>query len=427
MSEEPCLEQEPASLSLCTQCNRIIPRTDTRQCRHAVPCGHIVCSDCIGGIESEQKVRPVSCRGRVCGAVLTAPSEWPTAICARRPHRIMTAWAREFGDQGDVGDIPVADVPVTDKPDDFAGDGGSKKEEKDGARECERHSGERVEFADISSGALLCRMCVAQTEGAAKPSAIHEIPAAAAAAASADEAVTQRARALYALLGHDGNPLTELQGRLRGWCARELKRIRNWEVREINHIRAVANDLCRLIGEVQEHRLKLLPAIYGRRDSIRATLEETEHELRALPEGLIERFRQQHELLADRRRLVSALESGALRAPAPAELAAWCSPPSFARLFGRMEDEREEEEADGAGVGDTEEEEKKGDMAPVLGTLAAGLWTAAQTSLEDYKEHLPVDDAICRVIPHFDRILPEIPRVVSRLSAMRNKNPHAPL
>ena len=387
------------SISLCTQCCCTIPRSDTGRSRHAAPCSHVICGKCVERISSEQKSRQVRCAAAACGCVFTSTSDWPVALCTGRPQRILNERERRLGDQGNAGDDPLAVVTN-------AAANGARADEKNGQMQCEKHLGERVEFVEISSGEMRCRLCIAPTEATTEPPTVRTLADALAAAEAAGQVTAERARALAEQIRRDCLPLDAAQEKVKEWYAEQVISIREWEATEIARIRTVANDSCKLVSEFQEQRLSQLPYVLLRRASACATLKEYRHELRNLSTDPAARLKRHNDLLADLNQLISMLEGGALRAPAASEVTAWCSPPTLAPLFGRTEEEREAREEPAA-------EEKKSYRVLGLGTLAAGLWTTAQNCLAEYRAQVPVDDAICRVVPRFERALAETPRVVS--------------
>ena len=55
MSDAKASATDIFSVALCSQCQQPFSPFATRDVRHAVPCGHVFCKDCLDKVESEQK------------------------------------------------------------------------------------------------------------------------------------------------------------------------------------------------------------------------------------------------------------------------------------------------------------------------------------------------------------------------------------
>lgn len=276
------------NVSACTQCGKSIRREATPQSRHAVPCAHVICGDCVGSMGAESKHGEVVCRQPHCGKKLAKVSEFPVAWCTQRADRIAATLADLMADQGDVG----------------SDDGGAGRSIGSPA---ESSSAERKEPSHRAPGDSL-----------ATPQVLQE----------RFKAVALSVAECTKYLGAIEFGPAEYEARLDAWVSRETARVRAWETEEDKHIHALADELCDLIGEVRVARAKTASSVFAQRLALQASFDEIEGELAELPHDEAARHSRLGELVAAQEQLAEAA-ARKMALPSARAIARWAALPSL--------------------------------------------------------------------------------------------------
>lgn len=303
------------NISACVRCKSILARRDTLRSRHAVPCGHVLCGECLGEVEAERRKRGRAlCASLGCGATLDPVSTFPTAWCTQRAERIAEKLAAVLSDQGNVGD--------------------------------------RLEPA-VTGG----------TQGGQAP--------AAAGGATSIAAVEEKAATVRQALARFTMTPDAFSSGVEKWAAEETARIDVWEGREaalaqgigkgpprrrgpilparaaalktqrkLAHIKAIAEESRALVQRVRASRLEVAPGMMVQWLGLRASLEEIEQELLAnVPSDPAERSAKQASLTTERERLVGLLATGKIELPSVEGVALWSKLPVLTAAFGEGKSE----------------------------------------------------------------------------------------
>ena len=314
----------------CSQCRTAIPRSATRQSRHAVPCGHLICSACVGTINSESKNGGLACKSPGCGQEFVSTDLFATGWCTQRSGRLSFELESLMADQGNAGD-----------------DGEGLKEGRGLASsppqaasepvwtKCRKHAAD-VEWVRLGADgdALLCAECLGTTSPEAdkveRLASVDESTLAASFASVDAEAMQAKA----SLRDFDAAAMKALADELSQWVALETRRVRAWEERVVNEARSTAAQCLTLLQETYARRQAVLASVYAQRVALCVTLEEIEHEAAKLPSVQTERVGKLALLALERKRLVSLLSRDAFAIPSASDIAGWSSLPALVGEFG---------------------------------------------------------------------------------------------
>ena len=297
MSDAKAAGQDIFDFNVCSQCMQSFASSATRDVRHAVPCGHVFCRDCMGRVETEQKSGESFCRRAGCESKLARVSEFPPSRVAQRTERIKGEQQGMFPDQGNVGDRPpptcseCGSDPDTGKPHPathrckdcgdtvyccaelaavhpkmkaskghvmiaIAAPGAFKGSAEPAWDLCAEH---KLPFkgAEAVTHRPICSDCVFAARGMLP---IETFDEAIAALESSGAAVTAELARQKAKLAEPTFTADELRERMAKWGAEETSRIRAWEEREVEHVQAVANETVQLVREVCARRIRWVRA-----------------------------------------------------------------------------------------------------------------------------------------------------------------------
>lgn len=313
-------EEGLGNVLACTQCNERVRPEASRDARHGLPCGHIVCGPCTAKIGVEQKESPTEavCRSAGCGRTFEHASEFFTAWCVQREARLAGALTDLLKDQGDRGcegkalTEAVFDVAASARKDD-AGSWGL----------CTKHSKEISALHAVTLHAL-CGDCPERDEDG-----VSEVSAAVAGLAKTEGTLEQFAGQIDSC---DLAP-QDLRAGVDKWASDEAKRIKAWEEREVKAVHAVAAEALALVEETRARRLEVGASVLRQLLGLRTTISELVYELAHPPAGKAASLQHALALATEQRRLAALLSEGRLALPAPATVEAWAEPPTLASCF----------------------------------------------------------------------------------------------
>ena len=273
MSDATPPEQVSIDLSFCTSCSARIGLAGVTLSRHAMPCGHVLCKDCVSRIEGEQKTGRVVCGSAGCSAVLRPVAQFPTAWCTQRSDRVAAELAVTFADQGDSpSGAAAAASAVSDPP------GRADRAKFESSIQCQLHHKQFSAF-DLAAQEPLCVDCIAARPAGAGPTS--SIAAFAAATDAAIPALTAGAKEAAETLRELKLDASTLSARLAEWEALETARITAWEEREVAKVRAAAAESRALVRSGAEFKRTLGNSLLQQRLGLLASIEEAQHELSA--------------------------------------------------------------------------------------------------------------------------------------------------
>ena len=346
-------------VNLCSQCMQPFSQSAPCDARHAVPCGHIFCKDCLGQVESEQKSGRSVCRSAGCERVLADVSEFAPAWSPRRAARIRTELEARFRDQGDAGDRLEA----------------PKEAEEAGPSLCAQHS---LPFQAVETITYrpMCADCQTSVESKVPLQTFDEALAVLEALNLADS--TEIAKRITALAEPAFTPAAFCDG-VAKWGAEETARIRAWEEPEVKHVQAVASETVQVVQEVCARRIEVSASVLTQRAGLRASLEEFDQALADLPSDLAARLSKKRAVYAERKRLCDLLAGNMIAVPWAWAINEWANLPALSTEFDQK----------GAGGG---------------GVLANAVLSAAKATLDKARNctpTLPPPAGLCKfpVIP----------------------------
>ena len=316
MSDAKDTSQDVFSINLCSQCLQPFQKAESLDARHAVPCGHVFCKDCLRRVEEETKSGTLVCRKPGCGKKLAKPTEFPVAWCTQRAHRVKVSLAALLADQGDVGDFREA---VSEQA-----------EAKHTSILCAQHK-LPVRGVEASTYRPLCLDCVTEVGDKVAVQTFDEAIAALDTydAAAADLAEQKK------LLAEPTPTADDFQEITARWGAAETLRIRMWEAREVKHVQAVADKTVKLIDEVCARRMEAAASVLTQRRGLRASLEELDEALSDLPSDPFSRLSKKRALYADRKQLCELLTAHKIAVPSADAIFEWAKLPALTRWFGK--------------------------------------------------------------------------------------------
>ena len=363
MSSANAGAQRVSLINKCVQCSMtIVPELSRRAC-HAIPCGHVVCSECCERLLFEEKSGEASCNSPGCQRIFESLFEWPVAMCIQRGDRIRANGAGVFGDQGNVGGDRLAEDATCGEcgPDE---DTGKPHPATHRCTECNlsfcsvfaeshrrgkttrghtlthltpppkppQHSmcaehNERVVMAEVGTHKLVCLSCVSK---AGRSRNVESLEAALKSAqADLDSQTIQAAQQEARLLELKINP-DEYRAGVDKWAGEETARIRLWEEREVKAVHAAAGKSVALVEEVRVHRLEVGMGILAQRLGLAASLHEADAELKGLSaDNVEERLAKTLEVTAELKALLALLAQGTLDVASSEVYAQWARLPSL--------------------------------------------------------------------------------------------------
>ena len=384
-------------IAVCSQCLQHFPKATAREARHAVPCGHVFCKDCLVKVETEQKTgKPACCRAG-CERELAPVAEFAACWVAQRAERIRIKHQSFFPDQSNVGDLPPPTCTECD-PDqphlathrcESCGDGvyfctaiatlhpkmkaskghvivalettASLKGTTEPAWNlCTQHM-LPIQVVEASSKRPLCAECLAGARGNVMVQTLAEAITAleSAQAASSAETATQKTKLAEPTFTAD-----EFRARMAKWSAEETARIRAWEEREVKHVHTVADEAVQLVQDVGAHRIEVGASLITQRMGLRASLEEFDHALSDLPSDPASQLNKKRAVYADRKQLCELLAGNKIAVSSAHDVIQWAELPVLSAEFDQK----------GAGNG---------------GLLASAVWTAAKAALIKARARVP--------------------------------------
>ena len=316
MSEAKSPKADIFSINVCSQCLHVFQRSTMRDARHAVPCGHVLCKDCVGRIEAEQKSDTPVCRKAGCGKQFGPISEFAAAWCAQRADRIATQLGGLFRDQGDVGDAPEA------------------PEAEPALNLCAKH---KCPFkgVDQSTHRPMCAEC-----NAASGSKILSFDEAIAALETASNALVTSAEFARHKARLAETPFTpdEFRSIMAKWAVRETARIKAWEKREVKHVKAVSAEAAQMVEETCARLIEISASLTTQRACLRASLEELEQALADLPKDPVSRFSRRQALYTEQKQLCELLVKYGHMIPSARSITEWTAVPTLSGEFGEFDE-----------------------------------------------------------------------------------------
>ena len=363
MSEAKASNKDIFNYNVCSQCLHEHSRSQSRDFRHAVPCGHVFCKDCVGRVEAEQKSGKSICRKPTCNRELASASEFAVSWVSERAERIRIEHAALFGDQGDVGSSTTA----------VAATGGDPAPSL-----CAKHC---LPFRAVlaSSHIPICSECMTAVDADV---ALQTFDEAMAALDSTNASTSAEVAKQVAALAEPTFTPDEFCDNVASWGAQETARIRAWEEREVKHVQAVAEEIVQLVQEVCARRIEIGASMITQRTGLRASLEELNRALIDLPTEPATRLTRMQVVYAERKRLSELLAGSQIDVPSAARLRWWAQLPNLSPLFDRT----------------------------VAGSLASSILDAAKSSLDWALMHF----GSCRQFPVLPRLVRSPPQRFQR-------------
>lgn len=346
MSEAKASNQDMFNFNVCSQCARSFPRSAVRGARHAVPCGHVFCKDCVDKVEAEQKSGQPVCRRPGCERELGSVSEFPISWVAQRVDRIGAKHSETFGDQGNVGDRPPLEPQPCSECDPDPDTGKLHlathvcKSCGDGVYYCSdvalvhprmKASRGHVVVAMTSPEAVtepawslcaehslpfrvadafdqrpLCVECLAAARGNVTLQSLEDALAALDTdnAAPSAEATTQLGK-----LAEASFTAKEFRDGVAKWAGEATAQIKAWEAREVKHVQAVAAELVQLVLTACDRRIEVGASFFTQRMGLRASLEELGQAVFDLPKDSASRLSKKRAVYMERNQLSALLAS----------------------------------------------------------------------------------------------------------------------
>ena len=319
MSDAKAPVQDIFDVNVCSQCLQPFLQSALRDARHAVPCAHVFCIDCLARVQAEQSSASGKsfCRRPGCSQVLANVSEFAVSWAPQRATRLRTELAALFQDQGDAG-FPLA-PPSPPSAGEAAG----------AANLCVQH---KLPFhgAEVSTHRLLCSECLSAARGMLPVETFEE--AISALDSSNAAASVELAKQLCKLAEPTFTP-DELRAKTVRWGADETARIKAWEEREVKHVQAVAGECVALVDEVCARRIEVGASILTQRAGLRASLQELDHALSDLPKDPVAALSKKRVVYAERKRLCDLLSEGKIAVPWAWAAREWAELPALSSEF----------------------------------------------------------------------------------------------
>ena len=315
MSETKASSRDIFDFNVCSQCLQPFAPSASRGARHAVPCGHVFCKDCLVKVEAEQKDGKSVCRRAGCGRELASASEFAVSWAPHRAGRLKTKLEALLRDQGDVGARNTAHE--------------DPEEALAMPSLCVEH-GLPFQAAESSTHRPICSKCLAGVEGKVTIETFGEAFAALDSSSAAVSAglAKQRTKLAEATFTAD-----ELCAKTAKWAMEETERIRAWEEREVKHIHAVANETVLLVQEVCARRVEVGASVLTQRTGLRVSLEELDEVLADLPSDPAARLSEKRAVYAERERLCELLAGSKIAVPSTRAVLEWAELPTLSAEF----------------------------------------------------------------------------------------------
>ena len=373
MSDAKAPSKDIFSIALCSQCLQPFSPSSTRDVRHAVPCGHVFCKECVNKVEAAQPSGKPVCRRAGCERELARTAEFAASWAAQRAERIKAKQLHMFTGQGNVGDLPPPTCaecdpdPDTGKPHrathkcESCGDGvyfcdevtaihkrlkatkdhvvvalaeAVPKAAADLAWDlCAKH---KLPFRVVEAATHrpLCAECMVLTMGKVPVQSFDDAIAVlqASAAAVSAELAKQRAKLAEPTFTAD-----ELCASISKWGAEETARIRAWEEREVKHVQAVANESVKLVQEVCARRTEVGASLIVQRMGLRASLEEFDQALANLPSDPAANLSKTQAVHTERKQLCELLAGSKIAVPSAQEILKWAELPALSAEFDQKD------------------------------------------------------------------------------------------
>ena len=360
------------SIAICSQCMQQFSPSATRDARHAVPCGHVFCRDCVRKVEAEQKSGNPVCRRVGCERPLAPVSEFGPSLITQRLERIRATHQHMFRDQGNVGDreAPTCSACAPDKDTGRAhlathrcetcegkvyvcakvaslhptlnatvghvvvplGTSAPSGFEAEGAPArvlCTQHK-LPVQAFEASTNHSMCPECLVAVKDKVSVHTIDEAIAAleTAHAATKAELLIQSSRLAEPIFNAD-----QLRAQTAKWGAEETARIRAWEQREVKHVQAVADECVGLVQGVCARRIEVGASLITQRSGLRASLEEFDQVLADLPSDPVTRLSKKRAVYAERQQLCELLADNKIAFPSARAVLEWAELPALSAEF----------------------------------------------------------------------------------------------
>ena len=302
--------EEIFSINVCSQCRRPFDRSVTRDSRHAVPCGHVLCKDCVGRVEAEEKSGTSVCRQPGCGKKFGPSAEFAVAWCDKRVERIKAELEARFRDQGDAGACPEASRTP------------AHEEAVPAPNLCEQHQ-LPFQAVEASTDRPVCAECLTAVEGKA---ALQTIDEASAALEASSLAVSAQAAKQIAALAEPIFTPEGLCGFIAKWGSEETARIRAWEEREVKLVQAVAGEMVQHVQDACKRRIEVGASLITQRAGLRASLEELDQALADLPRDPAARLKRALAAHRERKQLCALLAGRKIVVPSQQKIFLWAEP-----------------------------------------------------------------------------------------------------
>ena len=300
MSDAKAPIQDSFDISVCSQCTESLLQSKTRDARHAIPCGHVFCKDCLSRVEAEQKFGKSACCRPGCGQELAPQSEFPIAWCTQRATRVFAGLEHMLRDQGNAGDSPAVEAEPT-------------------ASLCGEHK-LPLQAVESSTHRPVCAQCL---ETASEKVQVQSFDEAIAALQAEDIAIEADVDKHIRVLAEPTFTPDELCVNIATWRVQQTKRIRAWEEREVKQIHAVADESVKRVEEVCERRIEVGASLFTQRVGLRASLEELNLALADLPNDPASRLSKKRAVCKDRKQLCDLLGGYKMHVPSTQEVLHW--------------------------------------------------------------------------------------------------------
>ena len=340
----------------CSQCARQFPPSPVSfDARHAVPCGHVLCGDCVHRVEAEQKSGPSFCRRPGCGKELASANEFWAAWCTARSGSMFET-QRNVQERSRPTCTECERDPVTGKQHlathrcETCGDGayfcteissvhprlkasrGHIMVALDPPRAlCAQHQ-LPFEVVEASSQRPMCAACV---KAAGPDVAVQTFDKAIAALDTVEASANQATLATFTRgLAEPTFTAPQLYAYVTRWGVQEATRIRAWEEREVKSVQVAANETLQLVQAVCTRKLVEGASLIMQRVGLRASLEELDRVLTDLPSEPLSRLKRKRAVYVERAKLCKLLASEKIAVPSAQGILRWAQLPSLSGYFG---------------------------------------------------------------------------------------------
>ena len=313
MSDAKAPGQGIFNFNVCSQCMQPLSNSATRLARHAVPCGHVFCRECLDRVQTEQKSGNAFCRRPGCIRELGSASEFPVSWVPYRTERLRTELDVLFSDQGDAGDSPPIPPRVVEATPAL----------------CDQHK-LPLHVAEVDTHRPVCSECLSAARDTLQVETFADADAAleSSHAAVSAELATQKSK-----LAEPTFTAEEFCNRTAKWGAEETARIRAWEEREVKHVQTVASETVQLVQEVCASRIEMGASLIVQRAGMRASLEELDNVLINLPNDPAARLNKKRAVYTEWKRLCELLASGKIIIPWAHAVIHWAELSSLSATF----------------------------------------------------------------------------------------------